>query len=164
MNIKRVLRHYLMPTWWIRRSFSTAALARIEATIQKSEHTHAGQIRFAVESALSTGALLRGEPARARALEVFSALRVWDTEHNNGVLIYLLLADRDVEIVADRGIHARVGADEWERICRAMETHFRAHRFEQGVVEGIHAIGAHLARHFPGGERRNELPDRPVLL
>jgi uncharacterized membrane protein len=140
-------------------------MTRIETAIRDAERAHAGQIRFAVESALPTSALWRRQSARARALEVFSALRVWDTEHNNGVLIYLLLADRDVEIVADRGIHSKVGAAEWERICRAMEQDFRAGRFEQGVVNGVLAVGTHLTRYFPGDDKdRNELPDKPVIL
>jgi len=164
MILKRLLRHYLMPPWWVRRKFSKAAMQRIEAAIHESEKTHNGELRFAVESALSTSALLRGQPARERALEVFSALRVWDTEQNNGVLLYLLLADHDVEIVADRGVHAKVGVQEWERICRLMEDHFRAGRFEDGALAGIREISAHLARHYPGDGRANELPDAPVVL
>ena len=137
----------------------------IEEAIRASEATHHGQIRFAVEAALDVLPLLRNQSARGRAIDVFSLLRVWDTEHNNGVLIYLLLADRDVEIVADRGISSRVGQDEWERICREMEHAFREGRFEEGVLEGIRAVSAHLARYYPGQDkRRNELPDSPVVL
>jgi uncharacterized membrane protein len=165
MNWKRTLSHLLTPPWRVRLAFSPRALANIEAAIRESEATHTGQIRFAVEASIDLVPLLRNVRASERALEVFSQLRVWDTELNNGVLIYLLLADHDVEIVADRGIHAKVGAQEWERICRAMEEHFRAGRFEDGVVSGIRAVGAHLARHFPGaGSRRNELPDTPAVL
>jgi uncharacterized membrane protein len=137
----------------------------IEQAIHDSERQHRGQICFAVEAALDTGRLWRGLSARERALEVFSHMRVWDTEHNNGVLIYLLLADHDVEIVADRGIHARVGADEWERICREMESRFRAARFEDGALTGIRAVHALLARHFPGPGRGTEnIPDTPLVL
>jgi uncharacterized membrane protein len=135
----------------------------IERAIRESEKTHRGQIRFAVEATLDTLPLLRGQTARARAVEVFSHLRVWDTEHNNGVLIYLLLADRDVEILADRGIHGRVSAEAWERVCREMEAAFRAGRFEDGALAGIRAVGALLAQHFPG-TGGHELPDRPVVL
>ena len=103
--------------------------------------------------------------ARERALEVFSALKVWDTQHNNGVLIYLLLADRDVEIIADRGIHGRVGAQGWETICRDMERAFSEGRFEQGVLGGIERVSSLLESHFPSTYRgRNELPDRPIVL
>jgi uncharacterized membrane protein len=147
------------------RAFPEQSLHAIEAAVKESELTHSGEIRFAVEPALEIGALLKGQSARDRAMEVFSALRVWDTEQNNGVLIYLLLADRDVEIVADRGIHARVGAETWEAVCRRMESAFRAGRMEQGVLEGIREVGAVLALHFPNeGPNANELPDRPVML
>jgi uncharacterized membrane protein len=148
----------------VRRLFPQTALDNIERTIAQTEATHDGQIRFAVEHALDFPHLVAGLSARERALDVFSRLRVWDTEHNNGVLIYLLLADRDVEIIADRGIHANVGAG-WEPVCRAMEERFRKGEFEAGVIEGIRAVGEHLAQHFPserGGE--NELPDKPVIL
>lgn len=121
---------------------------------------------FAVEAALDTLPLMADQPARERAIEVFSQLRVWDTEHNNGVLIYLLLADHDVEIIADRGIASRVGNEAWEAICRQMETAFREGQFESGVITGIGAIGTHLQEYF-ATERKageNELPDRPVIL
>jgi len=96
---------------------------------------------------------------------VFSQLRVWDTEHNNGVLIYLLLADRDVEIVADRGFHAKVGSQEWEQICRTMETAFKQANYEAGVLSGIQAVTEHLVAHFPAyADSRNELPDKPVVV
>ncbi len=149
----------------MRRAFPQRALDAIERAIREAEVRHAGQIRFAVEAALDLPPLLAGQTARGRAIDVFSQLRVWDTEHNNGVLIYLLLADRDVEIVADRGIHARLGAETWEAICREMEAAFRNGQFEAGVLAGIHAVGEHLARHFPPrGEKPNEMPDRPVVL
>lgn len=165
MNWRRIIRHLAIPSWRVRRCFPKAAMRAIEHAIRDSERSHRGQICFAVEAALDTGRLLRGLSARERAIEVFSRLRVWDTEHNNGVLIYLLLADHDVEIVADRGIHTRVGAGEWERICREMETLFRASRFEDGTLAGIRAVSALLARHFPGpGQPADNLPDAPVVL
>lgn len=137
----------------------------IERTIRESEASHGGQIRFAVEPALDFAALVRGQSARQRAIEVFSQLRVWDTEHNNGVLIYLLLADRDVEIIADRGIHSRLGNAGWETICREMEQAFRQGRFEEGVIAGIKAVGGHLEKHFPNRPAGpSELPDRPVII
>ena len=111
-------------------------LARIEQAIKAGEATHAGQVRFVVEGALDGAPLFRNQPARERALDLFSQLRIWDTAHNNGVLIYLLLADRDVEIIADRGIDARVGPDGWEKICRDMEADFSDGRFESGVDQG----------------------------
>jgi uncharacterized membrane protein len=118
-----------------------------------------------VEGALDGAPLFRDQPARERALDIFSQLRIWDTAHNNGVLIYLLLADRDVEIIADRGIDAKVGAAGWEKICREMETDFRAARFERGAIKGIEAVSRQLAAHFPGrGGGPNELPDAPVVM
>ncbi len=165
MKLMRVLRHLFMPPWRVRVAFPAHTLRAIESAIRECETAHAGQIRFAVESALHLHPLLRGQPARERALEVFSHLRVWDTEHNNGVLIYLLLADHDVEIVADRGVHTHVGTAGWEKICREMEVSFRQGKFEEAVLGGIRAVGEHLTRHYPAqGKGRNELDDRPVVL
>jgi uncharacterized membrane protein YgcG len=165
MDLGRTLKHLVTTEWSVRRVFPRRALEAIERAIRDSESSHAGQIRFAVEDSLDLVQLLAGQSARERALEVFSALRVWDTEHNNGVLIYLLLADRDVEIVADRGIHPRVGQEGWESIARAMEAAFREGDFEGGVKRGIEAVSAHLQRHFPReGARVDELPDRPAVL
>ena len=109
--------------------------------------------------------MFKGHSARERAIGLFSELRVWDTEHNTGVLIYLLLADRAVEIVADRGISAKVDAQEWSRVCRQMETAFRQSNFEGGAISGVQAVTQHLAKHFPAnGQDPNELPDKPVIL
>jgi len=162
MDLKRIARHLLAIPGQVSRAFPPAAMAAIEKTIREQETRHAGEIRFAVEAALDLGPLLRDQSARERAIEVFSQLRVWDTEHNNGVLIYLLLADRDVEIVADRGIHAKTGP-QWDEICRAMEAELRQGNYEKAATDGIRAVARHLARHFPGS-RVNELPDRPVVL
>ena len=165
MNVARILRHLFTTMWSARRAFPKTALDAIEQTIRVSEQTQRGQIRFVVEHSLDLPDLLRGVTAKDRAVEMFARLHVWDTEHNNGVLIYLLLADRDVEILADRGVHARVGSQGWETICRAMEDAFRAGDFQGGVIRGIRAAGEHLDRHYPtDGPAKNELPDRPVIL
>ena len=165
MNLKRIMQHLSSGRAAVRRAFPPHALDEIERAIRETETRHNGQIRFAVEAALDLSPLFSGQTARERAIEVFSELRAWDTEHNNGVLIYLLLADRDVEIVADRGIHVKLGAEIWEALCRDMETAFREGRFEAGVLAGIRAVGEHLARHFPArGSKPNEMPDRPVVL
>ncbi len=165
MNIKRIIKHLTASHRAMHRTFPRAMLKKIEHTIAEVEQTHAGQIRFAVEEALPLKPLLARQSARARAIEVFSQLRVWDTEHNNGVLIYLLLADRDVEIVADRGVHAKLGQAAWESICQEMESAFRQGKFEEGAIAGIRSVGAHLARHYPhDGAKTNELPDEPVLI
>ncbi|HKU07949.1 MAG TPA: TPM domain-containing protein [Bradyrhizobium sp.] len=165
MDIGRIGRHLLEHRWRERRIFTPKVLDRIEQAIKAGEATHSGQIRFVVEGALDGKPLFRNQPARERALDIFSQLRVWDTEHNNGVLIYLLLADRDVEIVADRGIHGKVGTEGWEKTCAVMEKEFRAGLFEHGVVRGIEEVSRLLAQHFPKqpGDS-NELPDAPVML
>ncbi|MGX7743536.1 TPM domain-containing protein [Rhodopseudomonas parapalustris] len=165
MGIRRIGKHLFTSRGKVHRAFSPAAFDAIERAIKDSEARHAGQIRFVVEGALDGAPLFRDQPARERALDIFSQLRIWDTEHNNGVLIYLLLADRDVEIIADRGIDGRVDAAAWEAICREMEAEFRGGRFEQGVLRGIDRITAHLAEHFPrSGPGPNELSDAPVVV
>jgi uncharacterized membrane protein len=165
MGIRRIGRHLLHHRWRERRIFTPKVLARIEQAIRAGETTHSGQVRFVVEGALDGAPLFRNQPPRERALDIFSRLRIWDTAHNNGVLIYLLLADRDVEIIADRGIDAHVGAAGWETICRAMEKEFRAGLFEHGVIKGIAQVSRLLAQHFPPEPgHRNELPDAPVVI
>jgi uncharacterized membrane protein len=165
MGIRRIGKHLLEHRWRVRRSFPPDVLAAIERAIKAGEATHSGQVRFVVEGALDGAPLFRNQSARERALDIFSHLRIWDTAHNNGVLIYLLLADRDVEIIADRGIDARVGAAGWEKICKAMESEFRAGNFKSGVIKGIEAVSRQLATHFPRqGGGRNELPDTPVVM
>jgi uncharacterized membrane protein len=169
MQIGRLIRHAAAVHWRTRLLFPSATLDAIERAITDVERTHAGEIRFAVETALTPLHILNGVVSRARALEVFGLLRVWDTEHNNGVLIYVQMADRNVEIVADRGFRDRVSPAEWEAVCRLMEEHFRAGRFKIGSVAGVEAIGNLLARHFPpslkpSGQSPNQLPDRPILL
>ncbi|MDD1531620.1 hypothetical protein C7U92_30185 [Bradyrhizobium sp. WBOS7] len=165
MSIKRIARHLVQYHWRARQIFPPDVLARIEQAVRRGEATHSGQVRFVVEGALDGVPLFRNQPARARALDVFSHFRIWDTAHNNGVLIYLLLADRDVEIIADRGIDAKVGAAGWESICHAMESEFASGQFERGVIGGIEAVSRELARHFPPqASPANELPDAPVVM
>src|SRR3954471_11236025 len=165
MSIRRIGRHLLEHKWRVRRIFPPRVLSAVEQAIKAGEASHSGQVRFAVEGALDGKPLFRNQSARARALDIFSQLRVWDTAHNNGVLIYLLLADRNVEIIADRGIDAKVGAAGWEKICTDMEADFRERNFEGGVIKGIAAVSREMAKHFPrqrGGP--NELPDAPVVI
>src|ERR1700743_1401641 len=120
MGIRRISKHLLLHRRHARRLFPRKTLAAIEQAIMAGEATHSGQVRFVVEGALDGVPLFRNQSARERALDVFSHLRIWDTEHNNGVLIYLLLADRKVEIIADRGIDARVADAGWQAICGDM--------------------------------------------
>ncbi|HEV3011107.1 MAG TPA: TPM domain-containing protein [Burkholderiales bacterium] len=165
MDLARIARHLLVLPGAAKRALPSPAMAAIEQAIARSETQHSGEVRFAAEPALDTAALLAGQSARERAIEVFSVLRLWDTEERNGVLIYLLMADRDIEIVADRGVSAKVVAAEWEAICREMETALRRGEYGEAVVAGIEAASRLLARHFPrGAGDRNELPDRPVTL
>lgn len=165
MNIKRIFEHLVMTHWQVNRTFPHQTLRVIERAIKASETAHLGEIRFVVEGALDSTPLFKGQSARERAIDVFAQLRIWDTEHNNGVLIYLLLADRDVEIVADRGIHAKAGSREWESICRQMEIDFKQKNYEGGVVNGIQAVTQHLLQHYPAaGGGCNELPDKAVVL
>jgi uncharacterized membrane protein len=165
MQLARALRHLFSTRWGTRRRFSAAVRRRIEATIAELERRHAGEIRFAIETSFDLPELWNGMTARERAIDVFGQLGVWDTAGNNGVLIYVLMADHVVEIVADRAIAARVAQGEWDSVCRDMEAHFRAGRFAEGSEAGIGGVGALLARHFPGqGGDANEQPDRPVLI
>ncbi|MGQ9662204.1 MAG: TPM domain-containing protein [Kiritimatiellia bacterium] len=164
-QIRRIIRHLLIPHAAVRRAFPKDALKTIAEAIRESETKHRGEIRFAVEAALDLGRLLRGQSAVDRARELFALLGVWDTAEDNGVLIYLLLADRNVEIVADRGIHSRVGTHGWETICQRMEENFRAGNFCGGVLEGVRAITEILVREYPAtGTNPNELPDEVVVL
>ena len=165
MKIKRVVKHLLVTEGQVKRAFPRNTLMTIEKAIKASEAGHVGDIRFVVEGALDGLPLFKGQSARERAIDLFSQLRVWDTQHNTGVLIYLLLADRAVEIVADRGIHEKVGSQDWNKICQQMETAFRQSSYESGVVSGVQAVTQHLIQHFPaGGHNGNELPDKPVVL
>jgi uncharacterized membrane protein len=150
----------------MRRAFPPELLARIEAAVDASERLHSGEIRVAIEGALEPGEVWRGKSPRERALEVFAGLGVWDTEANNGVLIYVLLADRDVEIVADRGFNGRVDAADWARVCEDMQREFRAGQFARGVIVGIEDVGRIVGQHFPqrpGQRDQDELPNRPAL-
>jgi len=165
MNASRFLRHLFFTRWTTRRRFTPRVLADIEAAIRETESLHAGEIRFVVETALDLPELLQDLPPRQRAMQVFGHLGVWDTVHNNGVLIYLLLADRIVEVVADRGIAARIAQSEWDDVCHEMQRHYREGRFAEGSVAGVRGVGRLLSRHFPGklGDA-DELPNQPVLL
>ena len=165
MQAARVLRHLFATRWGTRRRFTPAVLARIEQALQRIESRHAGELRFAIETAFDLPELWYGVTPRQRALHVFGQLGVWDTADNNGVLIYVLMADHDVEIVADRAIAARVSQAEWDAVCREMEDHFRAGRFAEGAESGIAGIGRLLGKHFPGrGGDRDEQPNRAVVL
>lgn len=165
MNPTRCFKHLLLPDWWLRRAFSAADLAAIGAAIAAGETSHRGELRFVVEGSLPLSALWRDLSARQRAVDLFAALRVWDTEENSGVLIYVQLADRRVEILADRGIAARVAQQEWNAICREMEKSFSDGQWRGGALRAVTRAGELLANHFPAGDHNpNELPDQPLVL
>lgn len=163
----RWLRHRWTDRGDVRRALDEAALARLQARVAASEQRHRGEIRLAIEAGLPHSYLWKGLDARARAVTLFGKLRVWDTEENNGVLIYLLLADHAIEIVVDRGLARQAEGPAWARIVERMREAFRAGRFEQGLEEAIDAVDSLQTRHFPRqavGIDRNELPDSPIIL
>lgn len=165
VGVARLFRH----RWhdlFARQALPTSVLQRLTARIAASEQRHTGQIRICVEGGLPWSYLLRHAPARERALMMFSKLRVWDTEHNNGVLIYLLLAERSIDIVADRGLLVHVSATEWQQLVARMSCAFRAGQFEQGLDSAVDQVSALLCQHFPahlGMRSPNELPDEPHI-
>jgi uncharacterized membrane protein len=161
----RIVKHLTAIRWQVLRRLPRRSMNVIELAIAASETQHMGELRFVVEAGLDWPDLFAGISARKRALDIFSHLRIWDTEHNSGVLIYLLLADNKVEILADRGINSRVNQHEWTRICQDMESKFRIGDFENGALIGIAAITNLLKSHFPAqGKHPNELSDRPIIL
>lgn len=165
MDLKRFMRHVAMTPWKSRQAFPETAIDAIHKEISACEQRHRGEVRFVVEAELTSTQLWRNLTSRQRAIDVFSQLQVWNTEENTGILIYVLLADHRVEIVADRGIQAKVTQPEWAAICHTMETHFHEGRFLEGALAGVRAAAALLERHFPARERNeNELPDRPVVM
>ncbi len=160
----RWLRHVFSPS--IRRAFPPARLQAITEAITASELRHAGQVMFAVEPDLPLLALCRGVSARQRAEQAFAQLRTWDTEANNGVLIYLLLADHAIEIVADRGLRGKVGEPEWAEVCAHMQQRLRQGEPHDAVLLAIGEVSALLARHYPPGPgaQPDGLPNTPQLL
>ncbi|MGH8132446.1 MAG: TPM domain-containing protein [Steroidobacteraceae bacterium] len=165
MKFLRLFRHLATTRWSTRRHFTREVRDAIEQAVVECEARHGGEIRFVVETAFDLPELWRDLPARQRALQLFGQLGVWDTQHNNGVLIYVLMADRVVEIIADRGIATRVAPGEWAAVCRQMEHHYRERRFRDGSVVGILGVGAILGRHFPGKTPNDgAVPSQPVLL
>jgi len=163
----RILRHLLTPFWVLRLRYPPELLKRIETRVGEIERRHPGEVRFAVEHALELGDLISGLTPRERALEVFGLLRVWDTEANNGVLIYVLHAERAVEIVADRALARAVPQVEWDALCRQVETEFRARRYDAGAMAAVDGAARLLQQYFPLVAPRvapNELPNQPLLL
>lgn len=164
MRIRRVLRHLLTSRGTVARAFDPSTRTAVEEAIAASERCHRGEIRFAVESRLGIGALLAGETARERALELFANLGVWDTEENSGILVYVLMAERRVEIVADRG-YGSVPEERWQAVCARMESAFRDGAYRRGALEGVLGCAECAAALYPAdGAGPNELPDPVVFL
>ena len=165
MQLGRFLRHTFMHPVKAARAFPSSVLDAIQREIAAQEKDHRGEICVVVEAELTTIQLWHDVHSRDRAREVFASRGVWNTEENNGVLIYVLLAEKRVEIVADRGITERVAPSQWQAICREMEAFFAKGRYEEGAVAGVRAVAQLLGKEFPGhGAKRNELPDRPALI
>ena len=165
MDLKRFWRHVLMTPMQAARAFPPSTLDAIQREIAAHEKLHRGEVCFVLEAELSTAQLWEGLSSRDRAREVFAQHGVWNTEENNGVLIYVLLAEHRVEIVADRGIDRHVGAESWQRVVADMDRFFAEARFEEGAIAGVRAVSELIASHFPGdGAGVNELGDRPVVI
>lgn len=166
-KLARIVRHRWRDERDIRKAVPAEMLARLQARVASSERLHTGQIRMCIEAGLPTSYLWRGATPRERAVTLFGKLRVWDTEENNGVLIYLLLADHAIEIVADRGLNRHVGPGQWQHLVAHMGDAFGASRYEDGLTQALDDVGALLATYFPAAlgdsEHPNELPDAPVL-
>ena len=161
--MSRTLKHLFIPHWLALRPFPRPVLHKIEQAVKASERLHRGEIRFAVEGPLHLAHLRMS--TRERARQVFGQQAVWDTAENSGVLIYVQLVDRRIEIVADRGIAARVPQQDWDAICGAMERAFKAGKYADGALAAIDAVTQILAREFPArGGHPNELPDKPAVL
>jgi uncharacterized membrane protein YgcG len=164
-KMRRLLKHLTTPGWLARRTFNAAVLDRLEGAIRDSEPQHGAELRLVIEGELDLHDLLHAVTPRHRAIELFSRLRVWDTEENNGVLIYVQCVDRTIEIVADRGVAAKVGQLQWDEVCAQMSAAFLAGKYEAGVLQGIADISSLLAMYYPHQDGYgNELPDRPVVL
>jgi uncharacterized membrane protein len=164
-QFERIVRHLTSTHRTVRSAFPPKTLQAIEQAIQRAEATHHGEIRFVVEGALDGASLLKDVTPRERAIDVFSQLRMWDTAKRTGVLIYLLMSDRQIEIVADRGIDTHVGHAAWSTLCRQLEQAFKEGRFEQGAFACIEAVTLQLQKHFPTSEPdTNELPNAPLLM
>jgi uncharacterized membrane protein len=170
-RLSRFFEHMFSHPWQVKRYFCKEGLSIIEQAITDSEKRHTGEIFFVVEAGLNGAEIIANKTPRQRAIELFSLLGMWDTEHNNGVLIYLLLADHDIEIIADRGIDKQVGHARWNTICNEMEACFKRGAFEGGVLQGIAEIGLELERYFPENgstdsstRKKNEISNKPLIL
>lgn len=163
--MKRLFRHLFTTSLAVKRAFPETALKAIETRIAEGETTHRAELRVIIEARLPWEMILGKKPARERALELFGRYGIWDTEENAGVLLYINLADRRVEIVADRGIAKKVSQPVWQQICHTLTDGFRQGQFHESTLDALSAINQLLMQHFPSsGSRQNQLPDHPVIL
>lgn len=164
-KMKRLWQH-LKPNPY-RARFNPALVDKLTSTIESAEHGHRGEIRLVVESSLPSALIWQNTTPRARAIDWFSQLRVWDTEGNTGILLYLLLAENKLELVADRGIASKVPQAQWEQICAQLQTHLGQHEIEIGLKTTISQLGQLLQQHFPlenAQANPNELCNQPVII
>ena len=165
-KLKRIFKHRWIDESAARRALPPELLQRLTRRVSASERRHTGEVRICVEAGLPLGYLWRGATARERAVMLFGKLRVWDTEHNNGVLIYLLLADHSIELVADLGLNNAVSGAQWKSMVDRLAGALRERRFEDGLTQALEEVSAVLVEHFPlaaGQSRANELPDEPAI-
>lgn len=175
-KLKRLLRHLWLDASDAQHVIAPDVLVRLTQRVAASERRHSGQLRICVEAALPMSYLWRlgvkitlAQLIRQRAVMLFSKMRIWDTEHNNGVLIYLQLAERAIEIVADRGVSQHVSPQEWQAMTQRMGTAFASGRFEDGLTQALEEVSALLVAYFPitdateEQQRLNELPNEPVV-
>lgn len=163
--MSRLLTHLLHTPLATRRAFSPSVQESIRKTIAEGEQTHRGEIRFVVEGDWPIGDVLSRKTVHERALELFGLTRIWDTADNTGILVYVLLCEHQVEILADRGLNGVADASTWAVICEAMTAAFHGGRFEEGSVQAVRTLNNLLLRHFPSdGHNPNELPDLPIVL
>jgi hypothetical protein len=165
IHFSRLFKHLFATSRQTKKHFPLSGLQLIEDRIAESEIGHSGQIRVVIETTLSPYAIWHQQSSRERAIEVFSLQKIWDTENNNGVLIYLLMADHAFEIIADRGVHQKVGDEFWKKVSEMMEIHLKNSDFQTGVLTGIYEIDQILRQFYPASViTPNELSDKPILI
>ena len=155
----RWCRHLWLDADDVRRYLPKDSLQRLEARVQQSETRHRGELRVCVEGGLGWAGLRADFHTHARAVALFSQLRVWDTEHNNGVLIYLCLAERRIEILADRGISSQVDPAVWQAMVQSLSRHVKPGNFEAGLIETIDQVGQWMKQLYPVCDRHPDNPD-----
>ena len=163
-KLGRIWRHRWIDEAEVRRALPDEAMQRLTGRVAASERRHSGEIRVCIEAGLPLSYLWRNATARERAVAMFGKLRVWDTARNNGVLIYLLLADHQIEVVADRGLNTQVSSAQWQALVARMADDFRGGRFEEGLNAAVDAVDALLRQQFPRAQGEtdvDELPNAP---